>query len=164
NAEDEPSVYFPACVTSLAPILTSVLAEIWRDMFTHNPVDEVTALLVTSAVLERALGDVYMLKGPAPFPSMLKDLLVTEQLMEILGEDVICILRPVMGPPNSLNLRNVAWHGFPFSGQIPARYGESSTLLLYYLEHGLRLVFATANNCENRILTAEILEVCVAVM
>ncbi|XP_052766004.1 endoplasmic reticulum membrane-associated RNA degradation protein-like isoform X2 [Mya arenaria] len=35
------------------------------------------------------------------------------------------------------------------------RYGESSTLLLYYLEHGLRLVFATANNCENRILTAE---------
>ncbi|XP_052769131.1 endoplasmic reticulum membrane-associated RNA degradation protein-like isoform X2 [Mya arenaria] len=262
NAEDEPSVYFPACVTSLAPILTSVenlvgkigpqnfldtylpyvswtgkqqvLAEIWRDMFTHNPVNEVTALLVSSAVLERALGDVYMLKGPAPCPSMLKDLLVTEQLKEILGEHVMCILRLVMGPPTSLNLRNVAWHGFPFPGEIPARciwflillvpsigrvleerlvpvlmlhrepvvfprtklitevdilsskdlieavkdtqfsswdtrmfwtnitslytqerYGECTALLLYYLEQGLRLVFATANNCENRILTAE---------
>ncbi|WAR20382.1 EMARD-like protein [Mya arenaria] len=98
-----------------------VLAEIWRDMFTHNPVDEVTALLVSSAVLERALGDVYMLKGPAPCPSMLKDLLVTEQLKEILGEHVMCILRLVMGPPTSLNLRNVAWHGFPFPGEIPAR-------------------------------------------
>ncbi|WAR20505.1 EMARD-like protein [Mya arenaria] len=175
NAEDEPSVYFPVCVTSLAPILTSVenlvgkigpqnfldtylpyvLAEIWRDMFTHNPVDEVTAVLVTSSVLERALGDVYMLKGPAPCPSMLKDLLVTEQLKEILGEHVMCILRLVMGPPTSLNLRNVAWHGFPFPGEIPARYGECTALLLYYLEQGLRLVFATANNCENRILTAE---------
>ncbi|WAR20507.1 EMARD-like protein [Mya arenaria] len=262
NAEDEPSVYFPACVTSLAPILTSVenlvgkigpqnfldtylpyvswtgkqqvLAEIWRDMFTHNPVNEVTALLVSSAVIERALGDVYMLKGPAPCPSMLKDLLVTEQLKEILGEHVMCILRLVMGPPTSLNLRNVAWHGFPFPGEIPARciwflillvpsigrvleerlvpvlmlhrepvvfprtklitevdtlyskdlieavkdtkfsswdtrmfwtnitslytqerYGECTALLLYYLEQGLRLVFATANNCENRILTAE---------
>ncbi|WAR20632.1 EMARD-like protein [Mya arenaria] len=211
-----------------------VLAEIWRDMFTHNPVNEVTALLVSSAVLERALGDVYMLKGPAPCPSMLKDLLVTEQLKEILGEHVMCILRLVMGPPTSLNLRNVAWHGFPFPGEIPARciwflillvpsigrvleerlvpvlmlhrepvvfprtklitevdilsskdlieavkdtqfsswdtrmfwtnitslytqerYGECTALLLYYLEQGLRLVFATANNCENRILTAE---------
>ncbi|WAR20506.1 hypothetical protein MAR_002344, partial [Mya arenaria] len=124
-----------------------VLAEIWRDMFTHNPVDEVTALLVTSAVLERALGDVYMLKGPAPFPSMMKDLLVTEQLMEILGEDVVYLVPDTTGTQHRLSVEKEAGPSADVtpetcglsSHQTHNRYGESSALLLYYLEQGLRL-------------------------
>src|SRR6185437_4250178 len=31
----------------------------------------------------------------------------------ILGEDFIFLLRCLFGPPNSINLRNILWHGFP---------------------------------------------------
>ena len=34
----------------------------------------------------------------------------------------IQLLRIVMGPPISLNLRNVTWHGFPQPGEMTPRY------------------------------------------
>jgi len=36
------------------------------------------------------------------------------------------------------------------------RYAECCCLLLYYLEQSLRLVFATVNNCQDRVVTAEV--------
>ncbi|XP_046551807.1 endoplasmic reticulum membrane-associated RNA degradation protein-like [Haliotis rubra] len=82
--------------------------------------DRLLALLMMASALERALGDVFLLKGQQ-CPSMLKDLLVTPELQDIFGEIVIQILRVVIGPPISLNIRNVAWHGFPAPGEIQDR-------------------------------------------
>ena len=32
------------------------------------------------------------------------------------------LLRIMLGPPISLNLRNVIWHGFPQPNELPPRY------------------------------------------
>ncbi|XP_067682582.1 endoplasmic reticulum membrane-associated RNA degradation protein-like [Haliotis asinina] len=82
--------------------------------------DRLLALLMMSSALERALGDVFLLKGHQ-CPSMLKDLLVTPELQDEFGKTVIQVLRVVIGPPISLNIRNVAWHGFPAPGEIQDR-------------------------------------------
>ncbi|XP_076464758.1 endoplasmic reticulum membrane-associated RNA degradation protein-like [Babylonia areolata] len=81
----------------------------------------ILVLLLVTAVLERALGNVYLVAG-SQCPSMLKDLLVTEELTSTLGISAIQILRAVIGPPTSLNLRNVAWHGFLGDKELPRRY------------------------------------------
>ena len=60
----------------------------------------------------------YLARGKAPCPSMLKDLLMTSELRHIYGNAVIQLLRVLIGPPISLNIRNVAWHGFPAPGEI----------------------------------------------
>ncbi|XP_060553033.1 endoplasmic reticulum membrane-associated RNA degradation protein-like isoform X2 [Ruditapes philippinarum] len=164
---------------------------------------------------------------------MIKDLLVSEYLKAMLGSHVIQVLRVIIGPPTSLNIRNVVWHGFPVPAEIPRRciwfvillvpsigqilrnknvtritfrepvtfpdtslisdtklfidenwsevagqsdlvcwntqkfwekvkqfyvnkkYSYCAAILLYYLEQGLRRVFATVNKCQHRILTAE---------
>ena len=72
-------------------------------------------------LLERSLGDLYLCKG-RQCPSMLKDLLMTEELRTLLSPTVIKLLRVIIGPPISLNLRNVVWHGFPTPGEIPMQY------------------------------------------
>lgn len=259
---DDSDSYFEACVTALAPMFCAIedyleerkhdlpelfgryllwtgqdqlLLELWDLLKSEDVIDELTVLLVTTAVLERSLGDLYIMRGPEPCPSMLKDLLMSPHLQDILGSALIQILRVMIGPPTSLNIRNVTWHGFPYPGEIPRRciwfmvllvpsigqvleeqiitsihhrqpvtfpevklisdvnfmstgedewlkvvsqtsfvpwnsrdfwlrmqefqkqkkYGYCAALLLYYLEQGLRLVFATVNQCEDRILTAE---------
>lgn len=81
----------------------------------------VLILLLITAALEKALGNVFMLKG-SHCPSMLKDLLLTTELMEILGPSVIKLLHVLIGPPASLNLRNVAWHGFLGDNELSNRY------------------------------------------
>ncbi|XP_045165524.2 endoplasmic reticulum membrane-associated RNA degradation protein-like isoform X2 [Mercenaria mercenaria] len=260
GSQDDLASYFQGCVTALAPMLhsaedilgnekttlvqkycplldwtgqTDQLLELWEMMKAQDDTDDVTVILVATTILERSLGNVYLLEGPEPCPSMLKDLLVSTHLNNILGCHVIQVLRIVIGPPTSLNIRNVVWHGFPFPGEIPRRciwfimllvpsigqilknkkvtglkcrepvsfpstalisdtklfmdedwpevivqtefvswkteyfwkkvkqyylkqrYGYCAALLLFYLEQGLRHVFATVNKCENRVLTAE---------
>ncbi len=190
-------------------------------------------MLLLFPVLERSLGDIYLLRG-RQCPSILRDLLLTEELKEILGPEVVQLLRIIIGPPISLNLRNVMWHGFPACNEIPTQYasfmlvllpslgkilaekginvdkiphrtfvtfpqkfqnpvpnpdfkllrfylnkssfinlqmldmwsiafkrieegdyGRAVTLLLPQLEHGCRQIFAAANKCPERVLTAE---------
>ncbi|XP_033112863.1 endoplasmic reticulum membrane-associated RNA degradation protein-like isoform X2 [Anneissia japonica] len=79
------------------------------------------SLLLSTAALERALGDVYLTKN-RPCPAMLKDLLVTPELSTILGPTAIHILHILIGPPTSLNLRNILWHGFAAPAEIPIMY------------------------------------------
>ena len=79
--------------------------------------------------MERSLGDLYLCQGQQ-CPSVLKNLLVTEELRTLLNPTVIRLLRILIGPPISLNLRNVIWHGFPVPGEIPMQYAY---LLLFLL-------------------------------
>ncbi|XP_030855378.1 endoplasmic reticulum membrane-associated RNA degradation protein [Strongylocentrotus purpuratus] len=97
------------------------------------------SLLVTTSVLEKALGDVYLMKNK-PCPSLLKDLLITQELQSFFGCHALFCLRVLMGPPTSLNLRNILWHGFASPGEIPSRYSSFLLVLtasLGYMLHSL---------------------------
>ncbi|CAG8503644.1 13385_t:CDS:2 [Funneliformis mosseae] len=76
--------------------------------------DYFTVLLMVISNLERILGDIiYSLYNDSSFiPSLLRDLLIAPSLVSIFGEDMIFFLRCIIGPPSSMNLRNVLWHGF----------------------------------------------------
>ena len=79
------------------------------------------ALLIITSVLERALGDVVLLRA-TQCPSLLRDLLMMKELEDLLSCTVVQLLQTLMGPPASLNLRNVVWHGFPRPGELSIQY------------------------------------------
>lgn len=79
------------------------------------------ALLIITSVLERALGDVVLLRA-TQCPSLLRDLLTMKELEDILSCPVVQLLQTLMGPPVSLNLRNIVWHGFPRPGELDVQY------------------------------------------
>ena len=73
-----------------------------------HPADHNLCLLLLTSSLEHALGDVYLsYSGAKQCPSLLKDLLTTQELKEVFGDAVITLLHILIGPPTSLNLRNV---------------------------------------------------------
>ncbi|KAJ3080066.1 hypothetical protein HK102_003338 [Quaeritorhiza haematococci] len=82
--------------------------------------DPHTAFLTLLTVLERILGDIIYTvsrkkkKKRACVPFLMRDLLLDEALLDVLGPDLIFILRVLVGPPTGMNLRNVLWHGFPY--------------------------------------------------
>ncbi|XP_045034794.1 endoplasmic reticulum membrane-associated RNA degradation protein isoform X1 [Daphnia magna] len=93
-------------------------------------------LLLITAALERALGNVYcvihyliadithimthilsfklFLHGDRnkKVPSLFRDLLASQELLVILGISQVILLQLLLGSPLSLNLRNLIWHGF----------------------------------------------------
>lgn len=78
------------------------------------------SILKLTVIIERVLGDVFVTVSQIrKCPSLLKDLLKTEELKKTFGEVAVTILQTLMGPPVSLNLRNVLWHGFPLLGEVP---------------------------------------------
>lgn len=90
-----------------------------------NPADHILCLLLLTSSLEHALGDVYLsFSGSAHCPSLLKDLLATSELKDVFGETVMRLLYILIGPPSSLNLRNVLWHGFVAPGEVPVQYAS----------------------------------------
>jgi len=54
-------------------------------------------------------------------PTLLKDLLATQELKEVFGATVVSLLHILIGPPSSLNLRNVLWHGFAAPAEVPVQ-------------------------------------------
>ncbi|GBB88293.1 hypothetical protein RclHR1_14860005 [Rhizophagus clarus] len=78
--------------------------------------DYLSVLLIVISNLERLLGDIiYSLHDDTDtpvIPSLIRDLLIAPSLISLLGEEMIFFLRCIIGPPNSMNLRNVLWHGF----------------------------------------------------
>lgn len=79
--------------------------------------DRPAAPLLLAAYLERALGDLWQEEeeeegGAGLRPRMTKDLLASEHVQKRLGPRGHLFLRCVVGPPTSLNLRNLLWHGF----------------------------------------------------
>uniref|UniRef100_A0A8B9CRH2 ER membrane associated RNA degradation n=1 Tax=Anser brachyrhynchus TaxID=132585 RepID=A0A8B9CRH2_9AVES len=95
-------------------------------------------LMKLTSCLERALGDVYLLIGK-DCPFLLRDLLASEQLGVVFGQDVMDVLRVFIGSPYGLNLRNVLWHGFASPQEIPAKY----CAMLLFLTAGLGQLLQT---------------------
>ncbi|OWK63146.1 Endoplasmic reticulum membrane-associated RNA degradation protein [Lonchura striata] len=164
---------------------TEVFLKVFDVLQSAQATDIALGLMKLTSCLERALGDVYLLKGN-DCPFLLRDLLASEQLADVFGQAVMNVLRVFIGSPHGLNLRNVLWHGFASPQEIPAkviliselefsgqflfgtgrktpfgylcyffRYADSVILLIPQLEVGLRVLFTTTNKCPNRLLTAE---------
>ncbi|XP_072266356.1 endoplasmic reticulum membrane-associated RNA degradation protein [Pyxicephalus adspersus] len=85
-------------------------------------------LMKMTSCLERALGDVFLKVGK-DCPFLMRDLLASEELATIFSKSVMDVLRIFIGSPESLNLRNILWHGFASPNEIPPKY--CSMLLLF---------------------------------
>ncbi|NXO33454.1 EMARD protein, partial [Locustella ochotensis] len=109
------------------------------DVLQYTQATEVAlGLMKLTSCLERALGDVYLLKGN-DCPFLLRDLLASEQLADVFGQAVMNVLRVFIGSPHGLNLRNVLWHGFASPQEIPAKY----CAMLLFLTAGLGQLLQT---------------------
>ncbi|NXB44114.1 EMARD protein, partial [Leucopsar rothschildi] len=107
---------------------TEVFLEVF-DVLQYTQTTEIDlGLMKLTSCLERALGDVYLLKGN-DCPFLLRDLLASEQLADVFGQAVMNVLRVFIGSPHGLNLRNVLWHGFASPQEIPAKYCAMLLLL-----------------------------------
>ncbi|ORY00351.1 hypothetical protein K493DRAFT_391899 [Basidiobolus meristosporus CBS 931.73] len=93
--------------------------------------DNITCLLLATAALDRALGDLlYTVTNTTNrIPLLMKDLLQNDVLHSLLGEDLVFILRILMGTPKAINIRNLVWHGFVAPGEVHPGYCS----ILYYL-------------------------------
>ena len=84
--------------------------------------DQNLCLLLVTSSLEHALGNIYLsFSSSSQCPSLLKDLLATQEIKEVFGDVVVCLLHILLGPPSSLNLRNILWHGFASPGEVPTQ-------------------------------------------
>ncbi|XP_062912683.1 endoplasmic reticulum membrane-associated RNA degradation protein-like isoform X2 [Mobula hypostoma] len=95
-------------------------------------------LMKLTACLERALGNVFLMIGK-DCPFLLRDLLASQELATVFGQNVMNVLRVFLGSPRSLNLRNILWHGFAAPGEIPPMY----TSMLLLLTAGLGQILQT---------------------
>ncbi|NXD29908.1 EMARD protein, partial [Spelaeornis formosus] len=117
---------------------TQVFLEVF-DVLQYTQATEVAlGLMKLTSCLERALGDVYLLKGN-DCPFLLRDLLASEQLADVFGQAVMDVLRIFIGSPCGLNLRNVLWHGFVSPQEIPDKY----CAMLLFLTAGLGQLLQT---------------------
>jgi hypothetical protein len=84
--------------------------------------------------LERAIGDIIFASGRYEWRHKTRNIKMNEILgvpilHEVLGPDVIFLLRVVCGPVEGMNLRNRVWHG-AFSDGIPAPYASLLLMLI----------------------------------
>ena len=97
-------------------------------------------VLVLTPVLERSLADLLLSAAPGPGtkpPSLLRDLLQLPALEQLLGAACVRLLQLLLGSPRTLNLRNIAWHGFAFPGEVSAMF--VSVLLAVFTSIGAKL-------------------------
>lgn len=93
-----------------------------------SAVSSVENILFLTSALENALGNVYYSISKKSPPHLLRDLLDTKELKDTLGTCPIFFLKILMGSPESINLRNIVWHGFPLPHEIHPCF--VSTLLI----------------------------------
>lgn len=79
-----------------------------------SPIYSYLSFSILSSMFERVLGDLYLslTDYTKPVPSLLRDLLETEELEKVLGDSLLFLIKSIIGPPTGLNLRNIIWHGF----------------------------------------------------
>ncbi|XP_053948149.1 endoplasmic reticulum membrane-associated RNA degradation protein-like [Anastrepha ludens] len=99
----------------------------------------VERILLMTSLLENALANLYFTtSNKCTPPHLLRDLLRTEELYNIFGLEIISLLKIIMGTPDSINLRNIVWHGFPEPQEIPDYYNTILVLLIHSLGYELK--------------------------
>lgn len=73
--------------------------------------NQILSLLLLTSGIEHCIGDVLRLKC-RQIPPLMKDLIDMPELNELIGSDLIRPLKVLLGPPTTLNIRNILWHGF----------------------------------------------------
>uniref|UniRef100_T1J3K5 DUF4209 domain-containing protein n=1 Tax=Strigamia maritima TaxID=126957 RepID=T1J3K5_STRMM len=67
-------------------------------------------------------GDSVFLIKHRVVPFLLKDLLSSDNLKNAIGKCPMQVLQVLIGPPVSLNLRNLVWHGFIAQNELPLSF------------------------------------------
>ena len=107
--------------------------ELWKvftEATSQSRVVRYCACLCLTAIFERSLQDLHLMLFDHTH-TMLKELIHSEQLKSVLGEDLIAFLDIVVGPPTSLNIRNLVWHGF--GSTDPAESVEQYSVIMIYI-------------------------------
>jgi len=111
------------------------MEHLWSILNTRDAVKDLEYLLTLTPLLERALGDILFTiklkiagknnntcdKTSVMIPSLMRDLIVSAELEELMGLPLIRLLQILLGSPLSLNVRNLVWHGFLLPGELPPR-------------------------------------------
>jgi hypothetical protein len=84
-------------------------------------VNNILSLQMISSSLEQSLGNIVLTEVNF-VPPLLKDLLRLPELSQIIGNNSIVLLQLLMGPPFSINIRNILWHGFVSDQDIDQRF------------------------------------------
>ncbi|KAL6040678.1 hypothetical protein QOT17_025284 [Balamuthia mandrillaris] len=99
------------------------------------------AFTMLSSFLERILGDVFVSKvgstenkEAGECPKKMNELLLHPYLVEVLGEDLIFLLRTTVGPLEGLNLRNLTWHGFFTQHEFSSIYTSLMLMIVLSLK------------------------------
>jgi hypothetical protein len=87
----------------------------------HKTKRSLLSFSMASSLLENALGDLLNLHK-VEVPTKLSEILSLKKLKELLGEDLIFLLKLMIGPLNGLNLRNICLHGFITPKEFPSSY------------------------------------------
>lgn len=89
--------------------------------------------LALTPMLERSLGNIlYTSNSKLKIPSLLRDLIYTQELYDIIKSPILMLILHVMiGTPQGLNLRNLVWHGFTKPGEISNVLASSFIVLLF---------------------------------
>ncbi|XP_053566970.1 endoplasmic reticulum membrane-associated RNA degradation protein [Bombina bombina] len=103
------------------------------------------SLMKITSCLEHSLGDVFLMLGKE-CPFLLRDLLASLELANIFSQSVMDVLRVFIGSPESLNLRNILWHGFASSSEIPPKYCSMLLLLTAGLGQILKTYLCRTNS------------------
>jgi len=91
------------------------------------------AALVVLPLIERALYDLHgseLDAGVAQSSLLLRDIIASEQIKTLLGEQAVILLKTVFSP-QGLNLRNLVWHGFLTAEELPPSH--VSLLIMLFL-------------------------------
>lgn len=100
--------------------------------------------LTLYSIFERSLGDLlFSLVPTRPVPFLLRDLLNESALDNFLGKQTMEFLKLLLCGPKSLNLRNLAWHGFLNPDQYPDRLAYFLIALVVFIDSKLTSVSIT---------------------
>lgn len=92
----------------------------FRGMDDFTATAPMRSLLLCTPILERSLGNLHLAVSPCRslVPSLLRDLVNSENLKVTIGTGNAAMLSILFGSPKSLNLRNILWHGFAAPGEV----------------------------------------------
>ncbi|CAI9730441.1 Hypothetical predicted protein [Octopus vulgaris] len=118
-SKEDPTEYYRNSIQCLAPCFKHLQNELGP--LTQSQYDErYSSYLKWTGNTKLFLESFELLHDACPVNSLLSLLLVTAQLERSLGD--ISVLQTCIGPPVSLNLRNIAWHGFFSPAELPKQY------------------------------------------
>ncbi|XP_037825633.1 endoplasmic reticulum membrane-associated RNA degradation protein-like [Lucilia sericata] len=100
----------------------------------NNTTETMEHVLILTSILANALTNVYLTQTQGKHaPHLLKDLINSKEIIDIFGLEMVLILKILMGSPNSINLRNIVWHGFPKPTELPNYYVKVLLILIHSL-------------------------------